>query len=56
MLPWVVVFGPISAADELPRTELMTAGGVMNLAVAEYVISSEHAAHESFENFNVAPG
>ena len=38
MLPWVVVFGPISAADELPRTVLMTAGWVINLAVAEYVI------------------
>jgi hypothetical protein len=38
MLPWVVVFGPIGAADELPRTALMTAGWVVNLAVAEYVI------------------
>jgi uncharacterized membrane protein len=38
MLPWVVVFGPIGAADELPRTVLMTAGWVINLAVAEYVI------------------
>jgi uncharacterized membrane protein len=38
MLPWVVVFGPIGAADELPRTILMTAGWVINLAVAEYVI------------------
>jgi hypothetical protein len=37
-LPWVVVFGPIGAADELPRTVLMTAGWVINLAVAEYVI------------------
>ena len=25
MLPWVVIFGPIRAADELPRTALMTA-------------------------------
>jgi uncharacterized membrane protein len=38
MLPWVVVFGPIGAADELPRTLLMTAGWVINLAVAEYII------------------
>ena len=38
MLPWVVVFGPIGAADELPRTVLMTAGWVINLAVAEYII------------------
>ena len=38
MLPWVLIFGPIGAADELPRTVLMTAGWVINLAVAEYVI------------------
>ena len=38
MLPWVVVFGPIGAGDELPRTVLMTAGWVINLGVAEYVI------------------
>lgn len=38
MLPWVVAFGPIGAADELPRTVLMTAGWVINLAVAEYII------------------
>jgi hypothetical protein len=38
MLPWVVVFGPIGAADEVPRTLLMTAGWVINLAVAEYII------------------
>src|SRR5437899_5539932 len=38
MLPWVVVFGPIGAADELPRTVLMTAGWVINLRVADYVI------------------
>ena len=38
MVPWVVTFGPIGAADELPRTVLMTAGWVINLAVAEYVI------------------
>ena len=38
MLPWVVVFGPIGVADELPRTVLMTAGWVINLALAEYVI------------------
>ena len=38
MLPWVVIVGPIGAADELPRTVLMTAGWVINLAVAEYVI------------------
>jgi uncharacterized membrane protein len=38
LLPWTVVFGPIGAADELPRTVLMTAGWVINLAVAEYVI------------------
>src|SRR5689334_6300807 len=37
-LPWVVIFGPIGAADELPRTVLMTAGWVINLGVAEYVI------------------
>ena len=38
MLPWVLVFGPIGAGDELPRTVLMTAGWVINLAVAEYII------------------
>ncbi len=38
LLPWIVIFGPIGAADELPRTVLMTAGWVLNLAVAEYVI------------------
>ena len=38
MLPWVLIFGPIGAADELPRTVLMTAGWAINLAVAEYVI------------------
>ena len=38
MLPWVVIFGPNGAADELPRTVLMTAGWVINLAVAEYLI------------------
>jgi uncharacterized membrane protein len=38
ILPWVVIFGPIGAADELPRTVLMTAAWVINLAVAEYVI------------------
>lgn len=38
MLPWVVVFGPTGAADELPRTVLMTAGWVINLAVAEYIM------------------
>jgi len=38
MLPWVVVFGPIGAADEAARTALMTAGWVINLGVAEYVI------------------
>jgi tetratricopeptide (TPR) repeat protein len=38
ILPWVVVFGPIGAADELPRTLLMSAGWLINLAVAEYVI------------------
>lgn len=37
-LPWVVVFGPIGAGDELPRTLLMAAGWVINLGVAEYVI------------------
>jgi uncharacterized membrane protein len=38
MLPWVVVFGPIGAGDELPRTLLMTAGWIINLGVAEYII------------------
>src|SRR5918911_3502346 len=38
LLPWTLLFGPIGAADELPRTVLMTAGWVINLAVAEYVI------------------
>src|SRR4051794_2325499 len=38
LLPWTLVFGPIGAADELPRTVLMTAGWVINLGVAEYVI------------------
>src|SRR5207237_7249530 len=38
MLPWVLIFRPIGAADELPRPVLMTAGSVINLAVAEYVI------------------
>src|SRR2546430_15241231 len=38
LLPWILVFGPIGAADELPRTVLMTAGWGTNLPVAEYVI------------------
>jgi uncharacterized membrane protein len=38
MLPWVVIFGPIGAGDELPRTVLMTAGWLINVAVAEFVI------------------
>ena len=38
LLPWNLTFGPIGAADELPRTVLMTAGWVINLALAEYVI------------------
>ncbi len=38
MMPWVVIFGPIGAADELPRTVLMTAAWVINLAAAEYII------------------
>src|SRR5438270_8615995 len=38
MLQWVVVFGPIGAGDELPRTLLMTAGWIINLGVAEYII------------------
>jgi uncharacterized membrane protein len=38
ILPWVVIFGPIGAADELPRTVLMTAAWVINLAAAEYLI------------------
>jgi hypothetical protein len=37
-LPWAVIVGPIGAGDELPRTVLMTAGWVINLALAEYVI------------------
>jgi Predicted membrane protein (DUF2306) len=37
-LPWAVIVGPIGAGDELPRTVLMTAGWVVNLGVAEYVI------------------
>jgi uncharacterized membrane protein len=37
-LPWAVIVGPIGAGDELPRTVLMTAGWVINLGVAEYVI------------------
>ena len=47
MLPWVVIFGPIGAADELPRTLLMAAGWAINLAVAEYVIRrrSTHGSH-----------
>jgi RsiW-degrading membrane proteinase PrsW (M82 family) len=38
MLPWVLIFGPIGAADERPRTLLMTAGRAINLAAAEYII------------------
>jgi uncharacterized membrane protein len=38
MLPWVLIFGPIGAADELPRTVLMAAGWMINLGVAEHVI------------------
>jgi hypothetical protein len=38
ILPWVLIFGPIGAADELPRTVLMTAAWAINLGVAEYVI------------------
>jgi hypothetical protein len=37
---------PIGAADELPRTVLMTAAWVINLAVAEYVIR-RRPAHRS---------
>ena len=37
-LPWILLVGPFGADDELPRTVLMTAGWVINLAVAEYVI------------------
>jgi len=43
ILPWVLIFGPIGAADELPRTVLMTAGWVINLGVAEYVIRRRSA-------------
>src|SRR5438132_194092 len=43
MLPWVLIFGPIRAGDELPRTVLMTAGWVINLTVAEYVIRRRSA-------------
>ena len=46
MLPWVLIFGPIGAGDELPRTVLMTAAWVINLAVAEYVIR-RRSAHRS---------
>jgi uncharacterized membrane protein len=42
ILPWVLIFGPIGAGDELPRTVLMTAAWVINLAVAEYVIRRRH--------------
>jgi uncharacterized membrane protein len=38
LLPWNRMFGPIGAADELPRTVLVTAGWVINLAVAEWII------------------
>lgn len=38
ILPWVALVGPIGANDELPRSVLMTAAWVINLAVAEYVI------------------
>jgi hypothetical protein len=44
ILPWVLMFGPIGAADELPRTVLMMAAWVINLAVAEHVIRRQ-AAH-----------
>ena len=47
MLPWVLIFGPIGAADELPRTVLMTAGWVINLGVAEYVIRRRGPARRS---------
>jgi uncharacterized membrane protein len=46
LLPWILLFGPIGAADELPRTVLMTAAWVINLAVAEYVIR-RRPAHRS---------
>jgi hypothetical protein len=42
---WVIIFGPIGAAEELPRTVLMTAAWVINLAVAEYVIRRRPAHH-----------
>jgi hypothetical protein len=32
------IFGSIGAADEVPRTLLMTAGWAINLAAAEYII------------------
>ena len=38
LLPWILLVGPTGAADELPKTVLMTAAWVINLAVAEYVI------------------
>jgi uncharacterized membrane protein len=51
ILPWVLIFGPIGAADELPRTVLMTAAWVINLAVAEHVIR-RRAAHRSNRTSN----
>ena len=50
ILPWVLIFGPIGAADELPRTVLMTAAWVINLAVAEYVIR-RRPTHRSNRTF-----
>jgi hypothetical protein len=55
MLPWVVIFGPIGAADEAPRTVLMTAGWVINLAVAEYGIR-RRPAHRSSRTLLVWAG
>jgi Predicted membrane protein (DUF2306) len=53
MLPWVVIFGPIGAADELPRTVLMTAGWVINLAAAERIIRRRpgHRSNRTSANF-----
>jgi uncharacterized membrane protein len=45
ILPWVLMFGPIGATDELSRTVLMTASWVINVAMAEYVI--RRSAHRS---------
>jgi hypothetical protein len=55
ILPWVVIFGPIGAADEVPRTVLMTLAWVINLGVAEYVIQRRAERSSASPRVRVRP-